>query len=123
MEKVEAFLKDSRESPQTIAAAQYLLKVTFAAGQEIDKLLARHARHWELNRLALVDRNILRLATYELRSGMTPVKVVITEALRLAQEFSTAESPRFINGVLDAIAKELSRDTKDTRDKNSRGKK
>lgn len=110
MDKIEAFLADSRETPETIDAARRLLKQTFARREEIDELLVRHARHWDLSRLALVDRNILRLATYELRGGKVPVRVVITEALRLAQEFSTAESPRFINGVLDAIAKELGRD-------------
>ena len=54
-----------------------------------------------------MDRNILRLATYELRFDKAPPKVVITEALRLAREFSTAESPRFVNGILDAVVREL----------------
>jgi len=88
---VDAFLDDSRETGQTIL----------------------HARHWELSRLALVDRNILRLGVCELRRGRTPLKVVISEALRLAQEFSTAESPRFVNGVLDAVAKEIAGDARD----------
>ena len=55
----------------------------------------------------MVDRNILRMAVSELRDGSTPFKVVIAEALKLAHEFSTSESPRFINGVLDAVAGEV----------------
>jgi len=87
--------------------------MTLELSDDIDDLLVRHARHWELSRLALVDRNILRLGVCELRRGRTPLKVVISEALRLAQEFSTAESPRFVNGVLDAVAKEIAGDARD----------
>jgi N utilization substance protein B len=122
---VDLFLEDSRELPQTIETARTMATETLARGEEIDCVLARHARHWELGRLAMVDRNILRLATWELLARDVPYKVVITEALRLAQEFSTVESPRFINGVLDAISRELGRDTEsgssdagDTRDDN-----
>ena len=111
---IDLFLADSRETPQTTAAARKLTVATFDSLQQIDQLLTRHARHWNLGRLAMVDRNILRLATREFLSGLTPVKVVIAEALRLAQEFSTAESPRFINGVLDAIAKDVGRDGQGT---------
>jgi len=75
--------------------------------EQCDAILLRHARNWELSRLALVDRNILRLAVAEMRLGRTPHKVAITEAIKLAQEFSTAESPRFVNGVLDAVAREV----------------
>ena len=101
------FVDDSGEGPEITAAAHELLREAYTQREESDRLLAKHARHWDLSRLALVDRNILRLATYELRAAKAPVKVVISEALKLAQEFSTAESPRFINGVLDAIAKDV----------------
>ena len=106
-ETVGEFIQDSRESPETRTAARRLFTETSAACNEIDALLGRHAHHWDLSRLALVDRNILRLATCELRAGKTPFKVVISEAIRLGQEFSGAESPRFINGVLDAVAREI----------------
>lgn len=117
LEKVHAFIDDSREPPTTLSDAHRRLSDTLADLQQIDQLLARHARHWQLARLALVDRNILRLAVCELRAGQTPFKVVISEALDLAQEFSTAKSPRFINGILDAVAKEISSDSGDTGDK------
>jgi N utilization substance protein B len=104
---VDEFLRDSREPPPTLEAAAELLQAVRAAAGDCDALLARHARNWDLPRLALVDRNILRLACYELLAGRTPLKVVISEAIKLAHEFSAAESPRFINGVLDAVAREL----------------
>ena len=106
-EGVGEFIADSREPPETIDAARGLLEGVLADRDACDLLLARHARRWNLERLALVDRNILRLAVHELRAGTVPFKVVITEALKLAQEFSTAESPRFVNGVLDAVAHEI----------------
>ena len=101
------FVADSDEPIPTLAEARSLLLDVYHSREECDGFLARHARQWELGRLALVDRNILRLATREMLTGQTPVKVVISEALRLAQEFSSAESPRFINGLLDAVAKEI----------------
>jgi N utilization substance protein B len=107
LELVVAFIDDSRDSPETISAARRLLQQAFADCPACDELLARHARHWELSRLAMVDRNILRLATSELRAGQVPYKAVISEAIALAKEFSSAESPRFVNGVLDAVAREV----------------
>jgi N utilization substance protein B len=107
MDRVFAFLADSEEPPETLEAARQLMLRTFEDREECDRLLVRHARHWELSRLAMVDRNVLRLGVYELRQGELSFKIVIAEAIKLAQEFSTAESPRFVNGVLDAIAKEI----------------
>ena len=107
MDLVYLFLADSRETPETIAAAGQLLAEAFARRDYCDEFLVRHARHWELGRLALVDRNILRLATWEFLDGAAPFRVVISEAIRLAKVFSTAESPRFVNGVLDAVAREI----------------
>ena len=104
---VAAFMEDSREPPGTVSAARDLLAAAWADRNACDELLARHAHNWELWRLALVDRNILRLAVSELRAGVTPHRIVISEALKLAQEFSTSESPRFVNGVLDAVAKQI----------------
>ena len=107
LQLIDRFASESRESPETISAARRLFEATRADLDQCDRLLARHTRHWDLTRLALVDRNILRLAAHELLSGSAPPKVVISESLSLAREFSMAESPRFINGVLDAMAKEV----------------
>jgi transcription antitermination protein NusB len=74
----------------------------------IDELIARYAEHWDLDRMAVVDRNILRLAVYELMlAAEVPPKVAINEAIEIAKKFGTADSGRFINGVLDRIHREL----------------
>jgi len=110
LDLVNDFIDDSREPAPVLTAARALLLGTYEQFQQVDRFLTRHARHWDLGRLAMVDRNILRLATFEMLQGKTPFKVVISEALLLAKEFSTAESPRFVNGVLDAVAREIAKD-------------
>jgi N utilization substance protein B len=76
--------------------------------EEIDALIQRHAEHWRLDRMATVDRNLLRLATQEfIYDKETPKSVVINEAIEIARRFSSQESPQFINGILDSIKKEL----------------
>ena len=72
---------------------------------EVDALITEVSRNWRLERMSKVDRNILRLAALELRdSPEVPVKVVINEAVELAKQFGTHESPAFVNGLLDRIA-------------------
>jgi N utilization substance protein B len=71
---------------------------------QLDELLEKHASNWKVARMGLVDRNLLRMSVYELKSFPdTPASVVIDEAVELAKQFGTAESPAFVNGVLDAI--------------------
>jgi len=73
---------------------------------EIDKLIAGKAQHWTIERMPVVDRNILRLAVFELTKSLSPPAVIIDEALELARRFSGEESVSFINGVLDAVNRE-----------------
>jgi transcription antitermination protein NusB len=80
-----------------------LARGTVAIAESIDKQIEAKAQHWRLARMAVVDRNILRLAIYEMRQGALPAPVIIDEALELARQFSGDESLSFINGVLDAI--------------------
>ena len=82
--------------------------VTGAASKagELDALVQKYSQHWKLERMPAVDRNILRLAAYEMLYGGTPAPVAIDEALELARRFSGDESVSFINGVLDALRKE-----------------
>ena len=76
--------------------------------EEIDELIKKRAEHWRIQRMAVVDRNILRLAIYEfLHEDDTPKTVVINEALEIARRFSTFEATQFINGILDAIKRDL----------------
>jgi N utilization substance protein B len=75
---------------------------------KIDRAITQFAEHWDLERMAVVDRNILRLAVYELLwTTDVPPKVAINEAIEIAKKFGTKESSRFINGLLDRIHKEL----------------
>jgi transcription antitermination factor NusB len=75
---------------------------------EIDRTIAQCAEHWDIERMAVVDRNILRLAVYELLWGVeVPPKVAINEAIEISKKFGTKESGRFINGILDKIHRDL----------------
>ena len=88
--------------------ADDLFRVATDRGDEIDGLIERHAEHWRMERMAAVDRNLLRAAVAELLAyPETPRAVVINEALEIARKFSTPESVHFVNGVLDSIGKEL----------------
>jgi transcription antitermination protein NusB len=88
--------------------ANALVRETLTRLAEIDALLAAHARNWRVERMAVIDRVVLRLAVAELLSQPeTPAKVVINEALELVRTFSGDESVAFVNGVLDAVRKEL----------------
>jgi transcription antitermination protein NusB len=88
--------------------ADGLVRGTKQNQPKVDQLIARCTEHWDLERMAAVDRNILRLAAYELLFQFeVPPKVVINEAIEIAKKFGTAESSRFVNGVLDRIHKEL----------------
>jgi N utilization substance protein B len=85
-----------------------LVRGTAAEAADIDAVIARHSEHWRVERLAVIDRLILRMAVWELRHEPgTPAAVVLNEALELARAFSTDESVRFVNGVLDAIRRSL----------------
>lgn len=74
---------------------------------ELDAMIDQVAEHWRPERIALVDRNILRIALCEMKSGTVPVKVTIDEAVALAHRFAGAKSPAFINGLLDTLARNL----------------
>ncbi len=88
------------------AFADELLRGVLEHLEQIDGLLRRQTAHWRLERLAMVDRNILRLAMYELLFRHdTPAAVVIDEAIEIAKKYGAEESPRFVNGVLDGYLK------------------
>ena len=112
-ESIDAFYGTlyTEESPVQPARDEFLERLvrgTVEKAAEIDALISGHAAHWRLERMPAVDRNILRLAIYEMRHTETPAPVVIDEALELARRFSTEESVLFVNGVLDAVHREVS---------------
>ena len=103
-----SFWRQIKAAPVTRKFSDQLFTGTIAALREIDPLIAAHSQHWRLERMAAVDRNLLRLAVHELQARpKTPPAVVINEALEIARRFSTPDSVEFINGVLDAIRKTL----------------
>ena len=80
---------------------------TLAHAEDLDERIRLRAEHWRISRMAIVDRNILRLAVYEFLYEPTPRTVAINEALEIARRFSTYEATQFINGILDAIKRDL----------------
>ena len=85
-----------------------LFRIACERQEEIDQLIERNAEHWRMDRMAAVDRNLLRAGVAEfLGFPQTPRPVVINEALEIARRYSTPESVQFINGVLDSVAREL----------------
>jgi transcription antitermination protein NusB len=88
--------------------AEDLFRVATGRASEIDGLIEGHAEHWRMERMAAVDRNLLRASVAELLAfPATPRAVVINEALEIARKFSSPESVQFINGVLDSVGREL----------------
>lgn len=93
---------------ETRGFADDLFRMAVDHRQEIDELIQKHAQHWRMERMAAVDRNVLRTGVAEfLGYRDTPRPVVINEALEIARKFSAPESVQFINGVLDSVGKEL----------------
>lgn len=120
-ESIDAFYRSlhtaEREPEDMVEAApcerddfmELLARGTLADAGKIDQMIAAHSEHWRLDRMPAVDRNILRMAVYEMMRQETPAPVVIDEALELARKFSGDASVAFINGVLDAVRKEIAR--------------
>ena len=98
------------EEAELRAFAEPLIRGTLEHRDAIDALIKKHAKNWELHRIAAVDRNILRLAIYEMlhREDIPPV-VSINEAVDIAKKFSTQDSGKFVNGILDKVKSELMR--------------
>jgi N utilization substance protein B len=113
---VGAFWTHGPAAAEPISAELQAFAATLANGvagtvAEIDPMITEAAEHWRIERMNVIDRLVLRLAIYEfLHAPETPSKVIINEALELARTFSTDESVRFINGILDAVRKTLQRE-------------
>jgi len=104
-----ASLGSEEDNPEPSSPDEFmemLVRGAAADAPAIDARIAGKSEHWRLDRMPAVDRNILRLAVYEMSGVGTPAPVVIDEALELARQFSTDESVAFVNGVLDAVHRE-----------------
>lgn len=105
---LEEFWSDKRESRNVKEFTEELVRGTLNRLNEIDTMIERVTENWLLKRMAIVDRNILRFAAYEiLYRKDIPAAVTINEAIEIAKKFSSTEAAPFINGVLDRLAKEV----------------
>jgi N utilization substance protein B len=109
-ELARTFWSELADDDMDEAAREFATRLavgTLAHLAEIDERIRSRAEHWRIDRMATVDRNILRLAVYEFVYESTPRTVAINEALEVARRFSTYEATQFINGILDAIKRDL----------------
>jgi transcription antitermination protein NusB len=101
----EGFWKNVSAQKSTREFADQLFESAASRAAELDPIISSHAKNWRIERMAAIDRAILRLALAELRTMSTPTKVVINEAIELAKKFSSEEASAFVNGILDAAVK------------------
>ena len=95
--------------PEERQLAGLLVRTVLQEGAAVDADLEAVTRNWRLERLGAIERSVLRLASAELRRGETPPRVVIQEAVRLAERYGSEQSARFVNGIVDALARKLGR--------------
>ncbi len=101
------FWKSAKAADKTREFANQLFEGAAKEVSALDEIIGKHCENWRFERLAAIDRAILRLAIYEMTSSDTPAKVVLNEAVDLAKKFSSEESGAFVNGVLDSVHKSL----------------
>jgi N utilization substance protein B len=108
-ELTETYWGEMAEAAEDVRVfANELVVGTISHLDEIDELIRLRTEHWRITRMAIVDRNLLRLAIFEfLHQPTTPMTVAINEALEIARRFSTHEATQFINGILDAIKRDV----------------
>jgi N utilization substance protein B len=104
------YSEESSTPPQQDEFLDRLVTGAVEHVEELDRRITQHAEHWRIERMPSVDRNILRLAVYEMLHTDTPAAVVIDEALELARRYSNEESVQFVNGVLDAVHRDFVRE-------------
>jgi len=112
-ELVRAYWDELGEAEMDEGAREFATRLVMGALahiEEMDERIRSRAEHWRIARMAVVDRNILRMAVYEFLYEPTPRTVAINEALEIARRFSTYEATQFINGILDAIKRDLDRE-------------
>jgi len=109
-EVVRSYWAELGETDLDVTAREFATRLaarTLSNLELLDERIRSRAEHWRISRMAVVDRNILRLAVYEFLYEPTPRTVAINEALEIARRFSTYEATQFINGILDAIKRDL----------------
>jgi N utilization substance protein B len=108
----EAVWSDEPLTPKIKEFAQRLVEGVLSEQSALDPLIKKYTENWEMDRMAAIDRSILRLAAYELLHEMeTPINVIINEAVEIAKKYSTGDSSKFVNGILDKIKAERTHGT------------
>ncbi|MHC4237525.1 MAG: transcription antitermination factor NusB [Planctomycetota bacterium] len=116
---LHVFFRDNSDDAMVLELAEKWTRGTWEKVTACDDLIANAAVRWKLSRMSQVDRAILRLSTYQLRyCEDIPPKVVLNEAIEIAKKYSTEQSPRFVNGVMDAVLKHLRQVSVDGADTN-----
>lgn len=101
------FWRAAKAADSTRAFANKLFEGASGEVAALDEFIVKYADNWRFERLAAIDKAVLRLAIHELRTGETPYKVILNEAVELAKKFSSEESGAFVNGILDTVHKSL----------------
>ncbi|MCK4518770.1 MAG: transcription antitermination factor NusB [Candidatus Omnitrophica bacterium] len=108
-EELKEFACFNEAETEIQSFSRRLIKGTIANLKEIDEIIVRYTENWQIKRMAVIDRNVLRLAAFELlHLDDIPAKVSINEAINLAKRYGDEDSGKFVNGILDRIKKELS---------------
>ncbi len=108
---IETIVGDLEKQPESFSFAKELILKVIECNKELDGLIKQRIEHWEFNRLAIIDRIVLRMGICELLYfDDIPPKVTMNEAIEIARSFSTEKSDKFVNGVLDSILADLNRD-------------
>jgi len=103
-EAQESFWKEHKSGKKVLEFATTLVEGTVKNLSQIDSLIIKYARNWDIHRMVSIDRNILRQATFEILYLLDiPINVIINEAVEVAKKYSTEESGKFVNGILDKI--------------------
>jgi len=103
----QSFVKHQDVKSQVVTTLRDIARGTLDSLDEVDARITAISANWKLSRMGSIDRNVLRLAAFELLKADTPPKVVLNEAIELAKKYGSAESGAFVNGLLDKLAREL----------------
>lgn len=112
-EGLDEFLLAQRASPRVARYAAEIVKAFWTGQRRIDDRIAQATTRWDLPRISPVERNVMRVSVVEMLGEKVPPKVALNEAIEIGREFGGADSPRFINGVLDTVWQKLQQERKD----------
>jgi len=118
-EVIKEYWKGKKASAKTKNYANWLVRGVISAKEKIDNIIEESSKNWRLSRMATVDRNIIRIATFELLSEQDiPSPIIINEAIEIAKKYGTEDSGQFVNGILDTIKRKVRKESENEDSKN-----